>query len=98
MNKIKVYSIGNILMDVLAEANDNEIKSLGLDKGIMKLVDLEERTKILDFIIEDRDRVFQCGGSAPNTAITLAALGVPTALSGKVGRDELGHAYIRQLE
>jgi len=97
MNKIRVFSIGNILMDVLADVEDKEITELGLDKGIMKLVSPGERLKLLDFIAS-RDRVLQCGGSAPNTAITLSSLGVKTGLSGKVGRDELGHAYIRQLE
>lgn len=97
MNKLRVYSIGNILMDVLADADDKEIDELGLDKGIMKLVSPGERLRLLDFIAS-RDRVLQCGGSAPNTVITLSSLGVQTGLSGKVGRDELGHAYIRQLE
>lgn len=97
MNKLRVFSIGNILMDVLADVTDQEILDLGLDKGIMKLVSPGERLRLLDFI-GNRDRVLQCGGSAPNTVITLSALGVSTGLSGKVGRDELGHAYIRQLE
>jgi len=97
MSKLRVYSIGNILMDVLADVTDQEIDRLGLDKGIMKLVTPGERIKLLDFI-DTRDRVLQCGGSAPNTVITLSALEIATGLSGKVGKDELGHAYIRQLE
>ena len=34
-----IYGIGNPLIDVVIKANDDDIKNLGLDKGIMHLVD-----------------------------------------------------------
>lgn len=97
MSGLQVYSIGNILMDILTDVTDEDIQTLGLDKGIMRLVEQEERKKILDFI-QNKPKVYQCGGSAPNTTITLSSLGIQTGLSGKVGKDDIGQTYIRQLE
>ena len=39
-----IYGIGNPLIDVVIKANDDDLKNLGLDKGIMHLVD-ESRQK-----------------------------------------------------
>ena len=97
MGKLSIFSIGNILIDILADVTDGEIASLNLDKGIMKLVEDDERHRILDFL-KDRDCEYNCGGSAPNTVITLAGLGVSCGLSGKVGSDDLGEKYIKRLE
>ncbi len=97
MGKLRIFSIGNILIDILADVEDRDIVALGLDKGIMKLVDDGERNRILQFL-EGKPCVYNCGGSAPNTIITLAGLGVPCGLSGKIGRDELGQTYVKRLE
>ncbi|MDC7221970.1 MAG: adenosine kinase [Spirochaetales bacterium] len=97
MNKLQVLGIGNILIDILADVSDEDILTLGLDKGIMKLVEEEERNKILD-LLKNRTCEYICGGSAPNTVITLAALGVSSGLSGKVGRDELADKYLTRLK
>jgi sugar/nucleoside kinase (ribokinase family) len=97
MGKLRVFSIGNILIDILADVSEDDIRSLSLDKGIMKLVDDGERGRILK-LLEKKECVYNCGGSAPNTIITLAGLGVPCGLSGKVGQDDLGQTYIDRLE
>ncbi|MDC7226146.1 MAG: adenosine kinase [Spirochaetales bacterium] len=96
MGKLKVYGIGNILIDIVSHADDQDLENLGLDKGIMKLVEGEERDRIVEFI-SSNDSTYCCGGSAPNTIITLAQLGINTALSGKIGRDHFGERYEKQL-
>ena len=97
MSKLDIYSIGNILIDILADVKDEDIKNLSLDKGIMKLVEDTERNKILNFL-DGKNYEYNCGGSAPNTVITLAGLGIKTGLSGKVGDDDLGLKYIDRLQ
>lgn len=97
MKDLEVYSIGNILIDILASVTDSDIKSLNLDKGIMKLVEEEERNKIVSFL-ENQEYEYNCGGSAPNTVITLAGLGVNCGLSGKIGKDDFGKKYIARLK
>lgn len=96
MDDLQVYGIGNVLIDIVCKAEDPDLQRLGLDKGIMKLVEGEERNRIVDFI-SSQDSTFCCGGSAPNTIITLAQLGVKSALSGKIGSDEFGSLYEKQL-
>ncbi|MFO7951676.1 MAG: adenosine kinase [Bacillota bacterium] len=93
---LEVYGIGNPLIDVLAQASDEEIEEMQLNKGIMTLIDTERGNYILGQI-KDREKIYSCGGSAPNTMITLAALGVRSALAGTVGNDELGDIYYNRL-
>lgn len=96
-NKVKIYGIGNPLIDVLAQVKDSDIEKLKLNKGTMELIDTERGNSILEHI-NDLEKIYACGGSAPNTMITLAALGVQTAFSGMVGADELGEIYRKRLE
>ncbi len=95
--RVKVYGIGNPLIDVLAHASEQDIAALELEKGTMTLIDSERGNTILQHI-GDREKQYSCGGSAPNTMITLAALGIDTALAGMVGSDDLGDIYIKRLE
>lgn len=96
MQKPFIYGIGNPLIDIVVEAEDDDLSALGLDRGIMHLVDLDERGRILERV-KDRRTEYSCGGSAPNTLIFLSALGVRTALAGKIGGDEFGKKYSENL-
>jgi sugar/nucleoside kinase (ribokinase family) len=62
----------------------------------MRLVDLEERGRILEHV-RTREISYSCGGSAPNTLIFLSALGIESALAGKLGNDEYGKRYAENL-
>lgn len=97
MEKIGVYGLGNPLIDVLVDISSQELSNLNLKKGIMHLIDEEKRTELLESI-KEKEKKFICGGSAPNTIISLAMLGVPTYLSGKIGEDEFGNIYEEQLK
>ena len=91
-----VYSIGNPLIDILCYVDDSDLEALGLSKGIMLLVDEEKRTEILE-AIRERKKTVSCGGSAPNTMVTLRMLGVETTLAGGIGDDEYGGIYRSRL-
>lgn len=94
---MKVYGIGNPLIDILADGvSDLEIKNLGVHKGIMQLINLDQRKNLVEFL-QNRKYKYSCGGSCPNTMVTLAALGVETTLAGRVGNDEFGRKYKAQL-
>lgn len=94
--KPAVYGIGNVLIDILVRVSEEDILKLGLIKGSMHLTDGEERDRIVN-LVRSLEAVYECGGSAPNTIITLAALGVPVALSGKIGPDDFGRRYSERL-
>ncbi len=97
MKKIGVYGIGNPLMDILVNMNTEELRKLNLNKGVMHLVDEKRRKEILDYI-EPKEKVFISGGDVPNTITALATLGIPAILSGKIGEDNFGGIYEKQLK
>lgn len=94
---IDVYGIGNPLIDIIASVEEKDLEKLGKYKGSMHLIDEAERAVILD-LIKDREIHYQCGGSCPNTLISLSHFGCKTVVSGKVGYDDFGSEYIRNLE
>lgn len=96
-SQIKVYGIGNPLIDILVEVDEKQLDSLGIYKGAMHLIDANKKAQLLDFISDLEHSIF-CGGSCPNTIITLASLGVTSALAGKVGSDKYGKIYKERLK
>ncbi len=92
-----VYGIGNPLIDILVNVNDGDLSNLNLSKGTMHLIDEKRREEILLYI-EDKKKVYSCGGSCPNTIIALSAFGIKTVLSGKISRDKFGEIYTAQLK
>lgn len=93
-----VYGIGNPLIDVLVNVSYEDLEYLGLHKGTMNLISVEQRLKLSEFISKLKTPTYSCGGSCPNTMITLAALGVGVTLAGKVGNDEYGSIYKERLK
>lgn len=93
----RVYGIGNPLIDIIAQVTDQELDRLGIHKGAMHLIDGKRRKVLLDHI-GNKQLEYSCGGSCPNTIITLASLGIDATLAGKVGNDEFGAIYKNRLE
>ncbi len=91
-----IYGIGNPLIDILIEVSDEDLKLLGLHKGTMHLIDKKQQKELMAWI-EGREVTYRCGGSCPNTIITLASFGVPAALAGSVGSDPNGKKYRNAL-
>jgi sugar/nucleoside kinase (ribokinase family) len=85
-----VAAIGNAIVDVLVHSDDELPKSLGFDKGVMTLIDGAQADAIYDRLPPG----VECsGGSAANTAVGLAQLGVKAAYLGKVRDDQLGAVF-----
>lgn len=94
---LRVYGIGNPLIDLNYTVDDDDLRTLGLDKGIMHLVDEARRDLILGHL-GGRPLNYTPGGDVPNTIINLGMLGVPVALSGKIGQDEFGRMYEERIQ
>jgi sugar/nucleoside kinase (ribokinase family) len=92
-----VFGIGNPLIDVVIQASDGDLETLGVAKGIMHLVDEDRQREILDHF-GDAPRTYRPGGSAPNTLLALAGLGVPAVICGKIGDDDFGRTYGDQVD
>ena len=91
-----IYGIGNPLIDFLCYAVDEDIEYLSLNKGTMLLVDEKKRTEIITRM-NNKKKTISCGGSCPNTMVTLRMLGAETTLAGGVGDDEFGEMYKKRL-
>lgn len=94
--KYDVYGIGNALVDIVTEVEDNFFFENGIEKGFMTLVD-EERQHQLVQAIHLPGSNLQCGGSAANTIIGLSQFGAKGFYSCKVARDEMGKFYLKDL-
>lgn len=94
MHAYDVVGIGNALMDILVEASDDLIRSCGLRRGEMRLVEEPEARALLQRV-EAQGTVRQVvpGGSCANTVTAVARLGGRAAFAGAVGRDAYGDRY-----
>ncbi|MEO8530567.1 MAG: PfkB family carbohydrate kinase, partial [Deltaproteobacteria bacterium] len=94
MKKYNVVGIGNAVVDVFCPANDSFLDLMGIQKGIMQLV---ERNRGEMLFAAMRERTQHAGGSVANTLAGLGMLGLNTAFIGRVNDDELGRSYIADM-
>ncbi len=94
----KISALGNALVDILvSDATENLLESLGLKKGAMTHISRDQLESILKKI--ENQKCLKCGGgSAANTVHALGILGQKAAFIGKVGQDQLGDFYKKELE
>lgn len=88
----KVLGLGNALTDVLLQVSEDSLRELGLPKGSMNLITLEQAEQIQMRFASVRKRMV-AGGSASNTITTISQLGGTAAFIGKIGNDEVGKFY-----
>ena len=90
MTKYDVVGIGNSVVDVISQSDDQFLANMGIEKGIMQLVE-RDRAEMLYGAMSQRMQT--PGGSVANTIAGLGALGLKTAFIGRVNDDPLGHFY-----
>lgn len=90
----QVVGIGNAIVDVISQADDSFLELMGIDKGIMQLVE-RERGEMLYGAMENR--VQTPGGSVANTLAGLGMLGLKTGFIGRVHDDALGRFYAAEM-
>ena len=96
MKQFDVYAIGNALVDIEYHTTDARLRELGIDKGVMTLID-EQRQNSLIAQLGDSHESMTCGGSAANTIIALAQLGAKTHFDCRVSNDMTGQVFARDL-
>jgi len=94
MKTYDVVGIGNAIVDVFNQADDSFIEMMGIEKGIMQLVE-RERGELLYAAM--KARVQAPGGSVANTIAGLGNLGLRTAFIGRVHDDALGRFYAQTM-
>ena len=101
MKKYDIYGIGNALVDTEYEVDDAFISKAGVGKGLMTLIDSNERKRLLNLLeVEHEHRAIKQagGGSAANTMVAAAQLGANSFYSCKVASDETGDFFMSDLK
>ncbi len=90
-----VIGIGNAMVDVITETDDDFLLKNGLVKGGMVLIDIEASDRICKDITYSKE---MSGGSVGNTMVGLASLGGTGSYVGKISDDSLGRAFLRDMD
>lgn len=99
MKKYKAYGIGAALVDTEIKVEDRELDQMGVEKGLMTLVDQARQSELLGHLEGHLVKANHAsGGSAGNSMIATAQFGGPTFMSCKVANDADGDIYIADLE
>lgn len=97
MKKFDLNAIGNALVDTEIMVADSVIDDLGIKKGSMTLIDDKTFNTILSKL-SSLPTHRACGGSAANTLITSSHLGLNCFYNYKVGADNNGQFYTKDIE
>ncbi len=99
MRTYDVCGLGNAIVDIFLELNDEAFASLGFERGTMRLVDSNEQGRLLS---QFKDGVHELrlvsGGSVANSIIGLSQLGGRGAFIGCVGDDRYGLHYTEEFQ
>lgn len=86
----EVVGVGNAIVDVIGQVDDEFIEAHDLNRGSMTLID-EPRAEELTGLMTDTLKA--SGGSAANTIVGVASFGRSAAYLGKVRNDSLGGVF-----
>src|SRR5262245_7252732 len=92
--RFDVLGIGNAIVDVLAQAEDEFLARQNMRKGGMQLIDENRADAIYDAM---GPAVEVSGGSAANTTVGVASLGAQASFVGKVKDDQLGRVFAHDI-
>ena len=93
----KILGIGSALVDIMTQIPDeNILQELNLPKGSMTYVDAETSVAIGKKLAYLGNQMAS-GGSAANTMSGLAQLGVGAGFLSKIGKDEVGQFFEKQM-
>lgn len=94
LSEYDVLCIGNAIVDIIAQCDEDFLQSAGIIKGAMTLIDAERA----EFLYSRMGPALEAsGGSAGNTAAGIASFGGRAAFFGKVARDQLGDIYCHDI-
>ncbi len=94
--KYDVVALGNAIMDVIAQVDDDFLVRHDIPKARTNLIDPERCDYLYNAL--PKTRIETSGGSAGNTVAGLRSFGARAAFLGKVGDDALGRAYRADME
>jgi fructokinase len=93
-SSLDVVGIGNAIVDVLVQTEDQFLSDHNLSKGSMALVDEDQAKSLYE---ASGPGLETSGGSAANTLAGLAQLGSKSGFIGRVRDDQLGTIFIHDI-
>lgn len=98
MKRYDVYGLGSALVDTEIEVTDADLSALGIEKGVMTLVDENRQSELIKHLSDHLALSKRaCGGSAVNTIIALSQFGGKACMACKVANDDNGRFYRQDL-
>ena len=94
---LDITGVENAILDFLVEGQDSDLEALGLDKGIMKLVEIEEQARILEHV-GNLEPEIEAGGSCANVLRVASIFGARSCYSSATGPDLNGALFHQELE
>ncbi len=94
LKSLDVVGIGNAIVDVLVQVDDDQIDNFGLTKGTMALVDEAQAEALYAQLGPGLET---SGGSAANTLAGIAQLGGRAGFIGRVRDDQLGGIFAHDI-
>lgn len=88
--KFDVLGVGNAIVDVLAPATDEFLKTHDIAKGGMTLIDEDRARTLYDAMAPGKEA---SGGSAANTMAGIASMGGKAGYVGKTATDQIGDIF-----
>ena len=93
--KYDVVALGNAIMDVIAQVDDDFLVRHDIPKARTNLITPERCDYLYNAL--PASRIETSGGSAGNTVAGLMSFGGKAAFLGKVADDKLGEAYVADM-
>lgn len=94
VTRFDITGIGNAIVDLLLTVDDSFLSRHDMRKGGMALIDADAATRLTAAMAGG---MTASGGSVANTCAVAAALGARVAFLGKVGSDEMGGVFRREI-
>lgn len=98
MSKYHIYGIGAALVDTEIEVTNDDLKNLGIDKGLMTLVDEARQQELVTYLTGHLVASKRSsGGSGANSIIGASYFGANNFYSCKVSDDHNGDFYLKDM-
>ena len=97
IGKHTIFGIGNPLIDIVINVQEEDLIRLEMNKGTMELVSGDHQLEIIKYF-KGANIFYSPGGSAPNTIIACSGLGIDSFIQGKIGNDKFGSIYLDQIK
>ena len=96
-SSLDVLTVGNAIVDVFGQCDEDFLAANGVEKGVMTLLDAKASARLYAALRKTGSLDLISGGSAANTAVGIAAFGGKANFVGRVFDDYLGAAFSRDI-